>query len=1182
MRGEFDFAESPIAEGLTVIEASAGTGKTYAISHLVPRLLLDGTVDSVADILLVTFTKAAAAELADRVRRVLELLAAPPGDDAGAERLRVRFGEERTREIIGRALLDLDRLNVSTIHSFCMQVLQTEGALCGLPVIPELVPDASDLTEDALRDLWEKEVASDPVLAAVASAAGWDVETDLRFVQMALPIPDVVFEPPPQPLDSLVERLRGSPGLFDEAVCAEAAALLADVERWNKAAPEPEERESILDTLRHAERMEATGFFDAVRALAEAPEWVNARGRANKEKKAALEACAAVKAAATVCRELEASGWHFRIHCLERVRDQVERALRAWRRITYDGLVETLSRALTEGPHREVLAAALRSRYKVALIDESQDTDPRQFSIFSAVFLDTNTPRRLLLIGDPKQAIYAFRGADVNTYLDARDQAGDGVFTLTRTYRAPQALVRGVNALFDRERSLLKEGLDFYPASSGLEGDLFFEIGGTEVEGRLEAWIVPDGDEAYATADKRTARIAETVASEIARLLNARARIRSGAASKGPRPVRPGDCAVLVSAHHEAAAVEAALRARGVPAVRAGGDDIMTSEEAEELLVLLRAILEPRRTGCLLAALGTRLMGYDAAGLRAVRESGGDKQLEDFLRWQAVWRRGGVAAAVAAVDAEAGVSLRLAADPASERRITNLRHLTDVLQAASAETGDDPARLIRWLAAEIGRAEGRSDVEERQLQLESDADAVQLVTMHSAKGLEYPLVFCPFLWAARTVSRKSGNTVRRLARRNEPVCLVETQLAQAPGIVEELARADIEDRLRLAYVALTRAQVRAWFVAGEVSGRRSRPSASALDWLLREDTDEDFAAWFANAAAPGRGARHRRTLEGLAAAGKDSPLVLREPPDPDAASWRGDDVDAEETLAALDPPRVPPPWELTSFSALTREKSPYAGADEAGRREVSGAPANAFATAPGGTAVGTAVHDWIEGWDFGALDEPRLEAHLAGYPLPPAGEPHLAARVAGMLDELCEAVLPGIERTVAEACPEAGASEWLFSLPVAGALSPAALASVFARHGEETYASILANLPGDRLRGYLHGFIDRIAVYGGQWGVIDWKTNYLGPAAEDYDAASILACARHSHYILQAHLYLVALRRFLGSGADIRGAWIVFLRGIRRDTPHGILHVAPSEALMDDIDNLFAKATGDPPRRPLK
>ncbi|MCC5807892.1 MAG: UvrD-helicase domain-containing protein [Opitutales bacterium] len=1172
MSGEFDFAESPLAEGLSVIEASAGTGKTYAISHLVPRLLLDGTVDSVADILLVTFTKAAAAELADRVRRVLEGLAAPPGAcaDEGAERLRARFGEERTREVIDRALLDLDRLNVSTIHSFCMQVLQSEGTLCGLPVLPELVPDASDIVEQSLRDLWENEVAGDAVTAAVAAAASWDIGNDLGFVAQALSIPGVTFHPEARSWDGVADSLRGGARRFTAECCAEVADLLGGVDRWKKDSPDEWEREAILKTVGEADETDAPGFLGAVGALAEAPEWVDGRSKANKAAKAALASCSAVTAAADFVQEVNASGWHFRIHCLERVRARVNEALRARRRITYDGVITTLCDALTRGRHAAALAGALRERFKVALIDESQDTDPRQFLIFEKIFLDAGDPRRLVLIGDPKQAIYAFRGADVNTYLDARDRAAGNGFTLTKTYRAPQNLVRAVNAFYIRETSFLKDGLQFHPAESGLEGDTVLEVNGAPVESRIEAWIVPDGDEAYATQGKRTGRIADTVATEIVRLLNAGARIVETKAGGGSVPVGPGHCAVLVGKHREAEAVEAALRARGVPAVRAGGDDIMTSGEAGDLLVLLRALYDPRRTGLLLAALSTRLLGYDADAVRRVRESGGEKELEDFLRWQTVWRRDGVAAAVSAVDSEAGLTVRLASTIHGERSITNLRQLTDLLQAASAETGNDPARLIRWLTSEIARAGGRSDVEERQQQLESDADAVQLVTMHSAKGLEYPLVFCPFLWSAQPVGG-----VRRLARRGEPVCLVDTGQAEDPGLLEELHRADIEDRLRLAYVAMTRARVRLWIFAGELSAPKSKSGPSALDWLLREDPEEDFTTWRGSAADPGREGRHRAGLESLGRAGEAASVIAwREPPEPDDTAWSGDSRDDGGELSPLATPVIPVPWEMTSFSALTREKSPYAGTDEAVEAEAPAEPANLFTTGPGGTAVGTAVHDWIEGWDFGDPDAQRLEHHLARYPLPGVAEPpSLAERVHAMLGELRGAVLPGMERTIAETCPAPGASEWLFRLPVEDALDPAALAAVFARHGEEAYASVLANLPGDRLRGYLHGFIDRIAVHGGQWGVIDWKTNYLGPSASDYDLPHLVSCARHSHYILQAHLYLVALRRFLGRAADVRGAWIVFLRGVQEGTARGVLHVDPSAALMDDLDTLFAKGT---------
>ena len=1176
MATRFDIIETPIDPGLSVIEASAGTGKTYAISRLVPRLLLERTVSRLGEILLVTFTNDAARELSDRVRGVLEKLHAGPGpdekqSDPGVGLLRQKFHRPEDREIIARALLDIDQLGVSTIHSFCQRILQTEGTLCGLPVMPELIPDAEELIEEALYDLWTTRIGGDEVLAAIAASQKWDPASDLRFVKLALGLDDPEALPPPRPLDLVLQELRDGAGQFTGEMIGELTLLAGEVRGWNKAAGDEDFRSLRISNLRK------TGDFAA---WIEAVEWlpllalgkgglISAKSASNK----ALIARAAELPAVLLARKLSALhgqiSWHWQLDCAAGIRRSIAASLRKNRQITYDGLITTLRDALRSPESGPQLAARLRSQYKVALIDESQDTDPRQFEIFQSIFLgpDENSSR-LVLIGDPKQAIYEFRGADVNTYLEALTRAGDKVFSLSQTFRSPQPLVHAVNTLFQRPGALLKSDLVFSPATSGLEGDVFLEGEGIDPDVRLEAWIVPDEQaEAYSNAGKRLPLIADAVASEIVRLLRTRARIacRDGTP---PSEVQPGDFAVLVSNRFEAEAMIASLRARQVPAIQAKSSDILTSEEAAELLVLLRAVDEPRRSGPRLAALSTRLLGRTAADIRRIRGDAAedDALLDQFLRWQTVLHRQGVSAALAEIDRDEEVTLRLAGTRQGERRVTNLRQLGDLLQAASHELGNRPGHLVRWFGQEIARTDQRSEMEERQQQLESDAQAVKIVTMHSAKGLEYHLVFCPFLWSARNIKGDQG--VKKLSRRGHPPLLVNLGLLEDRSTYDSaFARAALEDRLRLAYVAITRAKVKAWVLGGALSGKKAVPSA--LDWLLRVEGAPDFDTWFAQTAMATRGGLHQLGLEGLVMQG-GGVIEQKEPPPASPAVWIPSGPLSCKPLSALDAPDIPEPWGMTSFSSLTREKNPHSGGEPA-LAESAPVSANPFFSAPGGAMVGTAIHDWMEQWDFSCPDGQEILEHLRKYPLPPAGgegSRPMHECVTGMLEELRGAVLPGMDCTLSKACPHPASSEWHFQLPICDSLSAHSIAAVFAAHGEADYAAMLESLPAEELKGYLHGFLDRLAFDNGTWGVIDWKTNKLD---QGYGQESLRACAQTSHYLLQAHLYLVALRRFLGPGIPIAGAWLVFLRGIRAGSPDGILHIQPSVALMKDLDGLFSK-----------
>jgi exodeoxyribonuclease V beta subunit len=263
-------------------------------------------------------------------------------------------------------------------------------------------------------------------------------------------------------------------------------------------------------------------------------------------------------------------------------------------------------------------------------------------------------------------------------------------------------------------------------------------------------------------------------------------------------------------------------------------------------------------------------------------------------------------------------------------------------------------------------------------------------------------------------------------------------------------------------------------------------------------------------------------------------------------------------------------WRVTSFSQLTREKNAKGDvakppSEEPAPPDPAQSTPNRFAALRGGAALGTAVHDFLETWDFGSVpDAADLEKHFSSYSLG-KGYEDITPASADMLDHLREAVLPGMDCSLEVACHTPKTSEWQFHLPAAERFSVSKIAKVFRDHGDPDYAESLESLGSDSLEGFLQGFIDKIAAHGSAYGVIDWKTNQLAA----YDQDSLRKAARASHYWLQTHLYLVALRRYLGPQADIRGAWLIYLRGVKSGTPNSVLHINPKTALLDGLAELL-------------
>lgn len=1219
---ELDLLGSPLEPGLTVIEASAGTGKTYSISHVVPRLLLEGTLPDLSQLLLVTFTKDAARELAERVRRVLGHLAAPARTDEGSHlphvaALRGLLADPAAQARLDRALVDLDLLAVSTIHAFCQRTLQQEGSLCGLPVLPEVTTDDEEQLEPIVRDRWIAVLAADPELAALATAMNWQLEPALDLIAELRRGVHPQPEPAVTPLSELRDRLTvlgatvGAP-----ALAVEVRALLGQVPNWNKGR-QASTVVAALEPLWAGDRT-ALLYWQSVEFAAGLPALIQSRSKAGKACREQLEShpwWTAVSGLANVAASLE---WAWQHALAAYALPRLEEAMARHRLITQDGLIGALYRALHRGgdpgeAQSTRLAARLAERYRVAIIDESQDTDPRQFAIFQRVFLAPEHRRRLILVGDPKQAIYGFRGANVATYLAARDDADAG-YTLTRTHRAPGPLVEAVNRFFQRDRAFHHPDMRFTPAASALDYDRQLWRAGAPCS-RLEAWIAPEVRRGlFGSALRRVPALSAAVAATIVDLLQHgefRTRFSDGRPESRAR-VSPRDFAVLVATNTQADAMAEALQARAVPAVVNSGADVFASDEARELHTLLQAVLDPRRMRRLRSALATRLIGLDAAALAALDQAATDGEsaaawwLDCFTRWNQVWLNRGLSALLSEWERpDLAVTHRLAVVPLTgERRATNFRHLTDLLLEAARDAAPRPAETVRWLGQQMARAEERSQVDERQLQLASDREAVQIVTMHKAKGLEYPLVFCPYL--ADTLKDADGiaQITARPTRSGPPArdVLVNLELLDETAQdarKRELMAAQLEERLRLTYVALTRAQVRVW-ICSYPGAARGQPT-SPLDWLLR--TDDELAEFpvyspeWAERANAERGLRHSAVLRALGQDGAapaaaelitvtappGSTLEHYFPPDPKLAGGL--------PLGALPSPVVPASWRVTSFSTLTREKHAHGSFGRAGGRPpaVSDPVAGAetvpgFLDAPGGAVVGTAVHDWIEGWDFGVIDAGALQRHVSGARLPPPaeGRPGWAEMLTALFGDLREVLLPGVgTRPLHALCPEPHGSEWHFHLPLTGGLGVGDLAACFADYAapeHRAYAGVLGALSEERFSGLLQGFIDRLVRNGPQWGVVDWKTNRLGPALADYDGAALLECAMQDHYLLQTHLYLVALRRYLRSlgvaDATVAGAWLVFLRAIQPGTARGVLHVDPPPEMLDALDRFFAPGEG--------
>ncbi len=1170
--------DAPLEKGITLIEASAGTGKTYAITSLLLRLVVEQGL-GVEQILVVTFTEAATAELRDRVRRRLRQAAAvyqgqePAEGDPLLAKLCASSAQAGLLQLHLRrlqgALASFDEAAISTIHGFCHRMLRENAFESGAPFESELLADEARLREEVVQDYWTRELhRADPafyrfLLHPGRGAPRADPSALSRLAVQVCgerEMPVLPEHPPPAPApdpeagrDALQELIRHWKGqqaeiaaLLDPVRCAHALYKRYDAGRWP-------ERRAALDRWLAAEPDERTPLPACLDKLRASTLRAQTRKGFAPPRHAFFETCDALALFHQQCGEqLASQALGLLLRFVPYVRAQMAGRKRVARRQSFDDLLHLLARAL-RGPRGAQLAARISQRFKAALIDEFQDTDPVQYAIFSRVF--GGAQGWLFLIGDPKQAIYSFRGADIYAYLRAARDARQRAFTLDTNWRADPPLLQALQRVYERHPLPFADPrIGFHPVRAAQEGGTLELVGAQPPALRIR--YVDLAEASQELTGKRQPRIKKDwawrqlpalVAADIARCLN------SGATLAG-EPLCPAHLAVLVRKNQQAADIQGALRQLAIPCVLHGASSVFTSSMAEELRLVLAAAAEPSRGAALRTALATDLLGADARQLLVLEEDGEAWEVlaQRFRALCERWRQRGFIQMFHGLLEDFQVHARLLALPDGERRMTNLLHLGELLHGAARRERLGAEGLLRWL--DLQRQAGADDAQAAQLRLESDAQAVQVVTIHRSKGLQYPLVWCPYLWDGAALSARERQQVRFHDATDGDRLKLDLgsrriKRHQARSLQEQRA-----ENLRLAYVALTRAKHQVTLFHGPFSGL----GGSALGYLLHP------VAGAAPERALDASSRHikaqqsaglRAELQQLAAASEGTIQLLDSPALP-AERWQQTAPQLNALRARQIRRRPDRGWRISSFSALTRE-APRAGpaaegrdldamdpqAQAAGRTsrppQLEGAglvPLHAF---PRGAQAGSFLHAVLERMDFQERDEAVLDSLVARqlelHGVAPASE---APLVRAALDQVLRT--PLYERRRLRLCDvtrEQRLDELEFFFPLADPagrqrLSPAGLAACFQRHPSAavpaSYPQQLAALPFSALAGHMRGFIDLVFCHGERWYLADYKSNHLGDTSADYAPSRLTESMAAHHYLLQYHIYLVALHRYLG------------------------------------------------------
>ncbi|MDW6001675.1 exodeoxyribonuclease V subunit beta [Vibrio mangrovi] len=1170
--------------GARLIEASAGTGKTFTIAGLYLRLLLGhGDEQSrhssalrVDQILVVTFTEAATAELKGRIReRIHEARLAFARSHSDDSLLQLFLDEipdhAAAADVLLQAEREMDTAAIYTIHGFCQRMLVQNAFESGSRFHHEFITDESRLKAQVVADYWRRQFYPLPVELAAEVRRLWPTPADL-LAQIATYLSGHAPYLSVRAMDASLEQLhqdnlqrivqlktqwlKFKP---DIAGCITGS----DVNKRSytkKSLPQWIEQVSLwAETATESYEIPEQLLRFSQQALYEkTPQGTPPEHPLFQEIDEFLAMPVSIEAP-------------LKAHAIETCRSLLVKSKQEQHWLSFDDLLSHLSSALDVDTTGQ-LALRIRTLYPVAMIDEFQDTDPLQYHIFSNIYAQ-HPECGLLMIGDPKQAIYAFRGADIFTYIKARHQVRSH-FTLATNWRSGQSMIEAVNRLFSSSESpfLYDQDIPFFPVSSPPHAkERRWQLYQKDQPAMTYWWPDDDEPDAIMTKADYYQMMADATAARIQTILQA-ADQGEGILCSGDeeRVIQAGHIAVLVRTGNEGRLVKEALARQGIASVYLSNrDSVFGSDIAVDIQRLLQAVLMPDQERPLRAALASPLFGLDIHYLDAlnINESLWESVVQEFREYRKIWFERGILPMLRAVLYQRHLAERWLMSKGGERLLTDYLHLGELLQQAGAEIDSDHG-LLRWLTQSIMDVNLGSSPEASIQRLESEKNLVQIVTIHKSKGLEYDLVFLPFVMSfretkeARYYDETHDRIVLDMARREEALSMAEK---------ERLA----ED-LRLLYVALTRSVFGCYVGIAPLKGRSVKGSTGAhlcaMGYLLQQ-------------GEPGDAALLRQGIESLL--DEHGQTVMEAPPPIPDSPLSLSDVPSPELSARQKIHPIERLWRMTSYSNLVKQSGHHEFLDAT--REVPGfdldsaGEADEYAfdpeeqtifTFPKGATAGTFLHSLFEQIEFTESPESDANTQIIQVLMETAAVSDSWLPVLQqMLNHVLQTPLDGKKLRLGQIPERQRLVEMEFLLPVDKLRAPM-LNRILKRY--DSLSAQAGDLNFAQVKGMLKGFIDLVFEYQGQYYVLDWKSNHLGHQCEDYTPARLKAAMVEHRYDFQYQIYSLALHRFLASRITdysyeqhFGGVYYIFLRGVDGQTPSGIFSHRPDFELITALDRFF-------------
>ncbi len=1179
-------------DGVTLIEAAAGTGKTYNIQNIVARLIVEKNFP-IETLAVVTFTEKATKELSGRLRKMLELLTgvlnkcSSADEDAQkrARELLERFSalgitHKEQQERLAEALRNIDDCQVSTIHGFCSRLLSEYAFESSIAFQTKLEKNVKNLVSKLVKDFCRSKRYSPTDLPGWENTDPEELTYTVESILNRYNVQLVHTRPLFADENAIISRLRE---LQQEFISLPDKETPLEELRDKLLTINSQSGNDYLDSLKEDFRTSVPAvdadwhswydFFQRFRSGKFADRGEKSRKKNGPDHKEFVRNFTAgtnpFALAEDYCLIIEKDCKIFlQLEAVKFVRENLRQLKNTGNFHDYSDLLIKVDQALKNERFRHFI----QKKFNAGIIDEFQDTDPLQYSIFKAIFVDRQD-KRLIMVGDPRQAIYAFRGGDIATYLTARRECMENrgnTYTLSVNYRSSVQMIDAFNELFAHNDPFFTPEITFETVEKPDKPLPGIRRGSQTVEHPLSAVYHPD---------KNKEKIFDLCAEEISRMLASdEFKIPDGEDASDPtgqafRKITPGDIAVLAYNNDSLDQIRQALARYNIPAIGERKGGIWNSQEAGELADFMQAVIDNANVALVREAMLSRICGADLTELNVESESGAQKLLQwqmKFIELAECWQNRGTASFITGMIKVFSLKSRLTVLTGGERVLSNYIQLGDLLAAAELSGKLSPQGVLKFLREKIS---GNNDEEFEML--ESDRHAVRLLTIHKSKGLQFPIVFLPQLSARQPLSQKG----LKFYHDNNGICCNIDELDSGASTLA--AFEDMQELMRLVYVAVTRACYFCRLLWGKGDGEKKSPMA----WLFmpdRKNTD-----LLQNASL------HRNFV---------SNTVAR--PDFNSSNCIPDHMrqaalfDAYEPMFYTpvvngqlnEPPEVKPPHSknyIISYSALnelSQKKYIYADEEDFSDRdnieenentpgipaelpetrsgnEKSGKLSGGIWDIPHGAAIGNAWHKVLEETDFTqGIDCELLKNVMASYGFT---APEYLAASGEMFKRLLEYQLPcGMK--LGELTPERRLTELEFLLSSPGGFKYKHITDAVNEYVQNQFNAQLSPAGFFNMQqGFFTGFVDMIFEYNNKLYIVDWKSNAFEAVKEEFYGERLTAQMFKKRYVLQYLCYLAALLKFLEHRLQkevdetlyneyVGGVYYIFLRGMMLDEPGGV------------------------------